>query len=386
VGHAVVSRGPWPALALLAASGERELRALARRVARRPPDRGATALGAGPWRAAVVVEARDDWATTLAEAEPRRTSDAPPRIGWLFPGQGVPATAGGGALAEAFEVADAAFAGAELGPADRPLAPALVQPAIVTATVATLATLETFGLDATLALGHSLGELTALYWASAFDRPALQSIARARGRAMTVEVAPGGGMATVIADSDVIADAIDGLALVVACENGERNHVLSGAQAAIEVAVARARASGARAAPLRVTGAFHSPLMRPARQAYAAALARHRLRGPRRRVISTVEGRALTAGDDVADLLERQLEQPVRFTTAAAIAAAETDLLVEVGPGRTLTALMADVAPVPCVATRSDRPTIAGLLRALAAAHLAGANLRIPPQEIGAGA
>jgi len=366
-------------LVLLAADDEHELRRLAADAADHlQEDRAACPvmqLGAGRWRMAVTAANADDLIAEVGAAGSRLV-DARPRIGFLFPGQGVPARADGGPLADRFEAARTVFGEAGLGPSE-PVADAHVQLAVATASVAALAVLESFGVRAHVAVGHSLGELVALHWAGVVDRAALLRIVRGRARAMTSEMASGGAMATVVAAQERVTSLLAGLPLVVACENSPRHHVISGERDSVATAVERARAAGIRAMPLRVTGAFHSPLMWPARGPFAVCVARETFAGPRRRVISTVAARALTEHDDLPAMLSRQLEEPVRFAAAASVAAAEVDLMIEVGPGKSLTTLMADIAPVRTVAVRTDAATPAGLWEALAAAHLAGATLDV---------
>jgi enediyne polyketide synthase len=96
-----------------------------------------------------------------------------------------------------------------------------------------------------------------------------------------------------------------------------------------------------------------------------------------RQVVSTVTGEPLPADTSVPDLLIRQILEPVRFGAAVERLAAEVDLLVEVGPGRVLSALAAEIAPgVPVVALDTDSQSLAGTLSAVAAAYVLGARVR----------
>ncbi|HEV2999319.1 MAG TPA: SDR family NAD(P)-dependent oxidoreductase, partial [Solirubrobacteraceae bacterium] len=298
-----------------------------------------------------------------------------PRVGLLLPGQAAPSHATGGAMRRRFPVVEDLYAAAP-PPADDTVETAFAQPAIVRASLAALRVLAELGIEAEAAVGHSLGELTALAWAGAVDEEAVLRIATARGRAMSELGEPGGAMASVALDPDAAAALAEGLPLAVAGLNAPAQTAVSGPAAAIEALVARARARGIAAARLRVSHAFHSPAMAPAAGALAAALDAETIGRPVRTVVSTVSG-APVGDDDVRELLLRQLTQPVRFAGAATAAFADLDLIVEAGPGRILTGLVAGALPVPAVATDAGGPSLAGLLAAAGAAWALGAPVRL---------
>src|SRR5205823_1296899 len=92
----------------------------------------------------------------------------PPRIGFLFPGQGSPANLGGGIYARRFDFARELYAKAQLPANGDGISTDIAQPAIVTASLAGLNALQELGISAAIGIGHSLGEITALHWAGAF--------------------------------------------------------------------------------------------------------------------------------------------------------------------------------------------------------------------------
>ncbi len=112
--------------------------------------------------------------------------------------------------------------------------------------------------------------------------------------------------------------------------------------------------------------------MLPALPALRRSLADEWFCPPRRPLASTVTGNILAKDADLPGLLLRQVVSPVRFAEAAAIAAAEADLLVEVGPGRTLAPLLAEIAEVPVVATRVGASSSKPLVETAAALFAAG--------------
>jgi len=239
----------------------------------------------------------------------------------------------------------------------------IAQPAIVRASIERLKELRRLGIEAHCAIGHSLGELTALHWSGAIDEQQLIDLATFRGNAMQ-QLAGDGAMAALSCAPD---DSLLDEDVVVACYNGPQQTVISGPGAAVDRTIERAKKRGINATRVPVAAAFHSPMMAPAAwplRDYVKNLApRPAVRG----VFSTVTGDWLRPETSLADLLATQLTQPVRFREAVDAVAKQADLLIEVGPAHVLTNL-ASFANVPVVS--SDR-----ILDAVAAAWNAGADV-----------
>ncbi|WP_143466851.1 type I polyketide synthase [Lentzea kentuckyensis] len=330
-----------------------------------------------PWRAAVLADSPAQLVTRLDAVLAGTPSPGtwlgehrrPPRIGFLFSGQGSPTRLDGAALARRFPVAAEVFADAGLRePADGNLRDtAVAQPAITTCSVAALEVLRALGVEADAAIGHSLGELTALHWAGVLSRRALLDVVTARGRAMA-DCPGSGAMLDVAASAASTAELLDGLAAVVAALNGPTRTVVSGEADAIAEVERRAGRRGIRVTRLRVSHAFHSALVAPAIEPLADALEEVPFSAPARQVLSTVTGNALTPDTDVRALLCDQVVRPVRFHPALQ-RLGETDLLVEVGPGRVLADLTG------AAAVDAGAPTLAGLFSVLAQAFVAGARI-----------
>ena len=299
------------------------------------------------------------------------------RIGLLFPGQGAPVRTDAGGLGE--RVPEAAEVLARVGlPADpAEVADEKVQLSVIASSLAALAALRALGVEASVALGHSLGELTALHWAGALDGDALLRLADARGAAMAGPAVAKGTMATVRADDRTLSELTRGREVTVACFNSPRQRVVSGGLGEIEELVGEARESGVRVARLDVVGAFHSPLMQPAVAAFERSLEAERFEPLRRQVISSVTGGELEPGADLRSLLARQIVDPVRFSEAGSVFAGEADLMLEVGPGRILSRLMAEIGGPPAVSMRVGERSSAGLVEAAAAAFAAGAPVAV---------
>ncbi|GAA3727830.1 type I polyketide synthase [Plantactinospora mayteni] len=296
-----------------------------------------------------------------------------PRIGFLFSGQGSPTYLDGGALARRFPAVAEIVAGLEGGPDLRHTA--IAQPAIVASSVAGAAVLAALGIEADIAVGHSLGELTALHWAGVLGVHDVVQLARARGQAMADCPGEPGIMVDLATDPATARELVAGVAATIAAYNAPERTVVSGPAVAVEQAVARARQRGIGATPVRVSHAFHSPMMEPAGQALCQRLKELDLSRPRRTVVSTVTGAVLEPGTDLTELLVRQLTEPVRFTDALR-AAGPLDLLVEVGPGRLLGTLAA-ASGRSALATDAAGPQLAPLLRVVAAAFVAGAPVQL---------
>ena len=297
-----------------------------------------------------------------------------PSIGVLFPGQGAPARLGGGALRRRFEFARELYPQNGQHPYDDDaVATDVAQPAIVTASLAALRLLSALGIEGSVAIGHSLGEITALYWAGAMDEATLRRIAAARGKTMAELGSSHGAMAGIGAGPREVAEFLNGDAVALAAMNSPAQTVISGKATEVDKLVSSVQTRGLRAVKLPVSHAFHSPLVADAAPALARHLAHEELRPVSRTVVSTVTGAPLDESEDLKELLCRQVTSPVRFTEAVACVADDVDLWIEAGPGQTLTRLMADFDSAPAVALDAGGPSLRGTLQAAGAAFALGA-------------
>ncbi len=288
---------------------------------------------------------------------------------FIFPGQGSQAVGMGVALADASAIARAVFEEVDeaLGEhlfrlmADGPEAELTLtenaQPAIMANAVATLRVLEEEGGirladKAEFVAGHSLGEYAALCAAGALDLATTARLLRQRGQAMQAAVPVGvGAMAALLgiefaAAQAVCAEAAEGEVVEAANDNGGGQVVVSGHVAAVERAMALAKARGAkRAVPLPVSAPFHCTLMQPAADAMAAALATADLRSPLVPVYANVTAAPVSDPAAIRDLLVRQITGTVRWReSVAAMHAAGVDRFVEFG-GKVLAPMCKRIAP-----------------------------------------
>ncbi|GAA1997127.1 type I polyketide synthase [Catenulispora subtropica] len=357
-------------------------------------DQAGRAGSAGPVRAAVVASSPEEAARkvgrllSLLDAGTRRVVDVAdgvflggagtrPRIGFLFPGQGAGRRGDGGALRRRFAEVDELYRELALPEGGDLVATEVAQPRIVTSSVAGLRILARLGIEADGAVGHSLGEITALHWAGAMDEDALLEIAAARGAIMAAASAGDGAMAGLGGPPEAVEPLLAGEPVVIAGYNSPRQTVVSGPAEAVARVGRRAEDAGLTVTPVAVSHAFHSAAVAPAASEFQKYLVARHFETPRGRVLSTVTAGPLAPDADLPELLGRQMRQPVRFSAAAAALAADADLLLEVGPGRVLNHLAAEIAPdTPVVSLQTDSTSLAGLLRAVGAAFVLGAPVR----------
>ena len=208
------------------------------------------------------------------------------------------------------------------------------------------------GLEApAMAAGHSLGEFSALAAAGAMDfEDALRLVAvRASAMQKCCEQVPGTMAAIINLPSETIEDICGSCSGIVipANYNSDGQVVISGETDAVLEACAKMKEAGAkRALPLPVSGAFHSPLMEPARLELAEAIDRTPFRVPACPVYQNVTALPTTDPALIKDSLLRQLTAPVRWTqTVRNMVADGADSFLEIGPGAVLQGLVHRIAP-----------------------------------------
>ena len=198
--------------------------------------------------------------------------------------------------------------------------------------------------------GHSLGEFSALTAAGALSFEDGLTLVSKRAMAMqkACELNPS-TMAAVLALPDEtvenVCNSITQEVVVAANYNCPGQIVISGTKAGIELAAEQLKAAGAkRVLPLAVGGAFHSPLMEPARQKLAQAIEATQIVAPRCPVYQNVDAKPYTDPAQIKANLVAQLTSPVRWTqTVNNMLADGADEFIELGPGQVLTGLIAKI-------------------------------------------
>src|SRR5439155_987952 len=195
-----------------------------------------------------------------------------------FPGQASPVRLKAGIHGRRFDEIASLYRSAALPDKDSN-STEVAQLAIITAELAGSRLLEKLGIEATVAVGHSLGELAAYGWAGVLDESSLMKLVRLRGRVMSQITGPRGTMANIGASaSEVESLHEDGDKVVIACLNAARQTVISGESETVARVVSRAQSRGWTATPLSAADAFHSPLMAPAAEAFRNGLTSFELR------------------------------------------------------------------------------------------------------------
>ncbi|HET9214673.1 MAG TPA: ACP S-malonyltransferase [Gaiellaceae bacterium] len=278
------------------------------------------------------------------------------KIAFCFPGQGSQDVGMGRAIAAEFPAARAAYDEASEavgfdvarlcfeGSIEDLTRTELQQPALVATSIACLRAVRTLGIEPDYVVGHSVGEYSALAAAGAIGTGEAVALVRERGEAMAeaARETPG-AMAAVIGLDDAVVEelcgAIDGV--WPANYNCPGQVVVSGENAAVDRLIEEAAARGARkTVKLRVSGAFHSPLVARAAERLRPALSRASWRDPAPPFMSTVSARIEDA-QRIGALLVEQLTGPVRFTQAVrGLVKDGVEMFVEIGPGQVLSGLL----------------------------------------------
>ncbi|MFJ8857562.1 SDR family NAD(P)-dependent oxidoreductase [Streptomyces sp. NPDC102451] len=284
-------------------------------------------------------------------------TDAPLAV--LFPGQGSQRNGMGLAAYDRHPVWRRAFdevAGALDGLLPRPLTDILwaapgdadaellnrtlyTQPALFAVEVATYRLYTSLGLRPGFVAGHSIGEVAAAHVAGILDLPDAARLITARGRLMDA-LPEGGAMLAVAAPEAEAAELLAGLEgqAALAAVNGPASVVLSGAAGVLDELAARAAGHGLRTRSLRVSHAFHSPLMDPMLEEFHGELAALTFRTATVPFVSTVTGEPVTTTD--ADYWTEHARSPVRFADAVLrLRDLGAGVFAEAGPGRTLSGL-----------------------------------------------
>ena len=275
---------------------------------------------------------------------------------FIFPGQGSQAVGMGKALAEASPTARAVFEeidealGQHLfrlmceGPESELTLTENAQPAIMANAIATLRVLETEGgvrlVDkCNFVAGHSLGEYTALCAAGALPLSVTAALLKLRGRAMQAAVPVGIGAMAALLGADIekaealAAAAAEGETCTVANDNDPSQVVISGHKGAIDRAIAMAKEHGIkRGILLPVSAPFHCPLMQPAADDMASALATTTIHAPLVPLFANVTAAPVSDPATISAQLVEQVTGRVRWRESAiAMAEAEVTHFVEFG-------------------------------------------------------
>lgn len=345
----------------------------------------------GKWNASIVASNPDELLENLTQLETaiqgnvKRITDVEKgiffdcfgevkEIGFLFPGQGAPIYNDLGAFENVCkdvlegktqnfcydgEVADTSVA----------------QPAIVQRSLESVELLDYFGINASAAAGHSLGEIAALSWAGAYDVETAGKLAESRGKAMSEFGEANGAMLALHCDLKTVEGLIYNYNVNITGYNGKNSFVVGGKETEINAVQELAFEKDIQNVKLKVSHAFHTPMMKNAALEFKKELEKFEYNPIGKDVFSTVFGNVISKKVNFKEHLYRQIEQPVKFTQAIDELTKKSKVLIELGPGMALTKSLKDYEDIEVVPLNFGSESLRGFLNVLSIAYISGSDV-----------
>lgn len=288
------------------------------------------------------------------------------RIGLLFPGQGNDVFYPGNLVMRRFSFVESIVPSIlrKVIDKERLKQTDIAQPAIVATSILANKFLQHFKIGASVAVGHSVGELAALYWGGILTEKEVVDLATFRGNLMHASSLVKGGMISAkLADGDpLIIKICNDLEISVACINAPLQVVLSGKVSAIEEAMTILMQEGVACNRLNVVNAFHSSLMHNIEGPFYEYVKNIAFSAPQGKIYSTVTGALINRGEETITNLYNQLTKPVLFNKAFIGASENADLWIEAGAGTTLTNIVRGFSKSPIIPLDFSGRSVKGIL------------------------
>ena len=291
------------------------------------------------------------------------------KTAFLFPGQGSQAVGMGLDLYQEYDVVRELFDMAEeiskikisalcfKGPMEDLTQTVNLQPAVTAVNLACLTAIEKEGIRPDICAGHSLGEYSAMSASEIVSREDTFRLVFKRGQLMHREATRNkGAMNAIIGLSiDEVIEIVEQVkkegVVAIANHNAEKQIVITGSPDPVEKASSMAAAHGAKAIPLKVSGAWHSDLIKGAYDEFKAFIESIRFNTPQTPLVFNVTADVENEPGDIKAIMVRQLCSPVKWYDAMCKLVKEhIEIFVEVGPGKVLTGLLKKILPkdYPC--------------------------------------
>jgi enediyne polyketide synthase len=247
------------------------------------------------------------------------------------------------------------------------------QPIIVERTIESIEILENFGIESEFGIGHSLGEITGLYWSNVLDKKAAIEVAKNRGSIMSIYGEKDGSMLAVKCSKENIESLLNQAEVNITGFNGNNSFVLGGKTDQIEIIEKLLFNKGIHSVKLKVSHAFHTPLMSTSAKIFNEYLSKVKFNGMKKKLISTVTGNLIDKIDYKQHLYE-QIEKPVKFIQAVNEIKDDVLFFFEIGPGSTLAKSLSE-EKIPVISLNYGENSTEGLFKILSAAFISGNSI-----------